>query len=84
MFYDVTADMGGFVMADLDGDGVDESKTPNIKIITVEAKDGDEAAALAHAQGAVAVRGVVPAERGPEPEPADDTKRGPGRPRKVA
>jgi hypothetical protein len=84
MLYDVKADMGGFIHADLDGDGVNESKVANIQIMQIEARDGDEAAQIAHAQGARAVRGVSPSERRVYEPAAEPARRGPGRPRGVA
>ncbi len=80
MLYAVSADMGGYTLLDLDGDGVAETKAPNVQVMTVEAATGDEAAALAVAQGAKFVRGVDVAV--PAAEPAVE-KRGPGRPKKA-
>lgn len=61
MLYQIHADMGRTEDVDLDGDGVPETRRPEIKIMTVEAGSGDEAAAKAMTMGAKFVRGVAPA-----------------------
>ncbi|OWJ67438.1 hypothetical protein [Inquilinus limosus] len=87
MLYDVTG--ATFELLDLNGDGIADTKKAVAQTVTVEAASGDEAAALAMAQGLQVVTGVNVASRDAEDAPsatADATepvKRAPGRPRKV-
>lgn len=73
MLYEIMADMGRTEDVDLDGDGIAETRRPEIKIMTVEASTGDEAAAKAMTLGAKFVRGVSPAKVQPAAKPAGMT-----------
>jgi len=75
MLYQIHADMGRTEDVDLDGDGVPETRRPEIKIMTVEAGSGDEAAAKAMTMGAKFVRGVAPSSQQRIPEPATPASR---------